>query len=448
MRRFIRQIADAGLGLGLALFLGLAGAAQTNFHDLTRLGGFKKIYLLPAPNAPEIDVYVILPVGEANATGPEGLAHYLEHLVASSADQAHGTGLRQRSHNAWTSPFWTVYWNRAPIGQMDDMLRYATTLFQPPSLSDAFMRSDRDIIAREFDLRIRANPSASFAKAAYRHLYGAHGYGRAVIGTPDSIARLTPAKALAFHARHYTPHNAYLVIFGPITPQQATPLLARHLADLPANPSPQPQHDQPQLHQPLPAAPKSGLQMHLPTLARDQVLILGHAPAPPNMPRRTLFYAKILLESILNSGQPGGLGKPLYYDDFVVSNISIALQLLPGGQIAFELAFSPDAEMPIAQATQRVQQVMQDLAQNGLPESTVESQRSILQINSRIAQQANARYALGVAMDSLRNLGEALDADSHHMALHRPSTADLNALLRALFTSPSIITATATKDKP
>jgi len=150
----------------------------------------------------------------------------------------------------------------------------------------------------------------------------------------------------------------------------------------------------------------------------------------------------------LNSGQPGGLGKPLYYDDFVVSNISIALQLLPGGQIAFELAFSPDAEMPTAQATQRVQQVMQDLAQNGLPESTVESQRSILQINSRIAQQANARYALGVAMDSLRNLGEALDADSHHMALHRPSTADLNALLRALFTSPSIITATATKDKP
>ena len=62
--------------------------------------------------------------------------------------------------------------------------------------------------------------------------------------------------------------------------------------------------------------------------------------------------------------------------------------------------------------------------------------------------QANARFALQVAMNSLQNLGEALDANDHHMALHRPSTADLNALVRALFTSPSIITATATKGKP
>jgi len=447
LRRFIGQFVHPGFGLWaaalLALFWGFAGTARADLHDLTRLGGFKKIYLLPAPNEPEIDVYVMLPVGEAQATGPEGLAHYVEHLVASSADQAHGSGLRARSHNAWTSPFWTTYWNRAPLGQMDDMLRYATALFQPPDLSDAFMRSERDIVAREFDLRVADTPSASFAKAAYRHLYGAHGYGRAVIGTSDSIARLTPADALAFHARHYTPHEAFLLIFGPITPEEATPVLARHLADLPQNAGPQP----PQ-HLPLPPAPKAGLQMHLPALTRDQVLVLGHAPAPPNMPRRTLVYAMILLESILNSAQPGSLAKPLYYDDFVVSEISIALQLLPGGQIAFQLGFSPDGDMPTAQATTRVQQLLQDLAQNGLPDATVQSQRSILQTNSRIAQQANARFALQVAMNSLQNLGEALDANDHHMALHRPSTADLNALVRALFTSPSIITATATKDIP
>lgn len=68
---------------------------------------------------------MFVPVGEVDRTGPEGLAHYLEHLVVWSADKVHGEGLRNREMNAWTSPYWTTYWNRGPIDAFENMMRKA-----------------------------------------------------------------------------------------------------------------------------------------------------------------------------------------------------------------------------------------------------------------------------------------------------------------------------------
>lgn len=71
----------------------------------------------------------IIPVGEVDVDGPEGLAYYLERLVPSSVDEVHGEGMRNRIMNARVAPDWTGYWNRGPTEKPEKMVSH----FKAPS---------------------------------------------------------------------------------------------------------------------------------------------------------------------------------------------------------------------------------------------------------------------------------------------------------------------------
>jgi len=77
-----------------------ASVANADLLDLSAYGSFKKTFFIPEPTARDVEVRVFVPVGEVDRTGPEGLAHYLEHLVVWSADKVHGEGIRNRTMNA------------------------------------------------------------------------------------------------------------------------------------------------------------------------------------------------------------------------------------------------------------------------------------------------------------------------------------------------------------
>ncbi len=62
-------------------------------------------------------------------------------------------------------------------------------------------------------------------------LFPAHPYGRAVSGYPESVAAITRDELAAFHAVHYTPHGAVLVVTGAVSAAQALDLVERCLGD-------------------------------------------------------------------------------------------------------------------------------------------------------------------------------------------------------------------------
>ena len=133
----------------VALLVGWASTAQADLIDLTEYGDFNKIYFIPQPEAKNVEVRLLIPVGEVDRTGPEGLAHYLEHLVVWSADKVHGDGFRKREMNAWTSAFWTTYWNRGSKATFENMIRNARAVFEPLDLTQEFMLTERDVVERE-----------------------------------------------------------------------------------------------------------------------------------------------------------------------------------------------------------------------------------------------------------------------------------------------------------
>ena len=61
------------------------------------------VYFIPDSDAELVTVAMVIMAGEVNARGPEGLSHYLEHLVFWHADDVKGEPIHARDGNAWVN---------------------------------------------------------------------------------------------------------------------------------------------------------------------------------------------------------------------------------------------------------------------------------------------------------------------------------------------------------
>jgi zinc protease len=106
-----------------------------------------------------------------------------------------------------------------------------------PLLADVVMRPD--FPAAELDrlreerltqlLQARDDPSAIVQTAFPRLLFSPrHRYGTSAAGTEASVKALTVDDLRAFHAAHFRPDNAVLLVVGDITAAEVRPLLEKH----------------------------------------------------------------------------------------------------------------------------------------------------------------------------------------------------------------------------
>jgi predicted Zn-dependent peptidase len=78
-------------------------------------------------------------------------------------------------------------------------------------------------------LQQRDQPQAIAARAFVKEFWGDHPYGHSLSGTPESVKALRPDDLRAFHARHYRPDAAELVVVGDVTETSLRPLLEKVL---------------------------------------------------------------------------------------------------------------------------------------------------------------------------------------------------------------------------
>jgi predicted Zn-dependent peptidase len=97
------------------------------------------------------------------------------------------------------------------------------------ALRPTFPESELDRIRKErltALLQARDDPASIAAAAFPRLVYGpTHRYGTAAIGTPDTIRALTVGDLRTFHATHYRPDNATLLVVGDVTADEVFPLV-------------------------------------------------------------------------------------------------------------------------------------------------------------------------------------------------------------------------------
>lgn len=398
--------------------------------DLVKLDtnvGFDSVYLLEAPDAPTVTVALTFLAGEVDVEGPEGLSHYLEHLMFWHADNVADQQIHARGGNAWVNGLVTSYYNEGEKSDLDDMLEFARRLLGPPELDKDFMLRERSVVAREYDLRVSENPDWRIQTNIRRDLYDNLPVSRSVIGTPESIHSLTLAQAYKFRKQYYHPANAVLFISGNLDREEAKVVVNSHFAGIKPGQRHAAQWRTARIKKTSDTAQKfADSQVNY---ERLKYLTLSEWPDSENATNN--WYTLWFLHSVLDSALEGGIARPLRMDNFVLRSFNIGLTTYLKDYFELVLHAEPDKDVTLEQASKAITETFAALASSGIPDATFERVRSrILQTEYRKNKDNESHYS---RMSRQLSSGLSPVTSSEHIEhIKKVSLSDVNDLLRAL----------------
>lgn len=198
------------------------------------LGNGLGVKLVESHGVPVATVLLVVRGGAAtDPAGREGLAAMTAAMLDEGAGGKDALALDDAvtflgaELDTWT--FWdsTAVSLKVPVARLEPALSLmADVVLRPDFSAKELDRLRREALSRL--LQARAEPGAIASRALAAAVFGStHRYGKPVNGDAASIAAFTPAALKAFHAEHYRPGNAFLVVTGDVVPAALTPLLEK-----------------------------------------------------------------------------------------------------------------------------------------------------------------------------------------------------------------------------
>lgn len=185
------------------------------------------VVVIPDHRAPIVTQMLFYRVGASDdPPGNSGLAHFFEHMMfrgtpSAPGDQFARTVARNGGEdNAYTTEDYTAFYEQIAKERLPLVMGLDADRMVNLDLSDANVRTERDIVLEERRMRIENDPQALLREQMDAALNLSHPYGRPVIGWPEEVRRIGRVEAQAYYSRHYAPNNAILVVAGDVLPDQ------------------------------------------------------------------------------------------------------------------------------------------------------------------------------------------------------------------------------------
>ncbi len=164
---------------------------------------------------------------------PSGIAHYLEHLMFSNPD---GTDSMETlaslgaDANAYTSSNKTVYsftCTDDPMPALRELLKFVSS----PCFTEENVESERPIITQEIKMYLDS-PYDLLAQQTLTALYGSCKLSEDILGTCESIARITPELLCACYRDFYRYSSMTLAVCGDVDPDSIYGMVSEVLGDM------------------------------------------------------------------------------------------------------------------------------------------------------------------------------------------------------------------------
>ena len=362
--------------------------------------------------------------------GKTGLAHFLEHLmfkgtanIESGAFSSLVTKYGGRD-NAFTAKDHTAYFQVVSSDKLGEMMEMEADRMNNLSFDDAIARSELAVVLEERLSRVENRPAGILYETLNAALYLSHPYRRPVIGWKPEISALTRADAMKFYRTWYKPNNAIVVISGDVRPEDALALAKVSYGKIPGGSLPSKQI----FHEPEHTSPRRVI--HEDTRVRQssfQRLYL--APAYNGRAREP--YALDVLAEVLG-GETGTIYKALviqakkalnatfWYDGSGRDFGSSGIYALPLPGISLDTL------------EKEIQEVIEDLLQNGIAETEVEAAK-----NRLLAEAIFARDSLEgparIVGDSLINGSTIDDVEAWPTRIQAVTKLEVDKAAKSLF---------------
>lgn len=234
-----RRVGFGGLVLLALLFIvPTAGANPAIQHWLTANGA--RVYFVPAPELPMVDIRVVFDAGSARDDKLPGLAMFTNGMLEEGAGALDANGIAERFDNlgAQFSASSQRDMAIASLRSLTDpsllepaLQTYALLLSQPSFPPVALERVRRQmLIGLQHE---EQDPGEIASRAFYRTLYGDHPYGISSSGTKESVLAITRQDLQDFYQRYYVGRNAVVAIVGAINREEAENLAQTAVGLLP-----------------------------------------------------------------------------------------------------------------------------------------------------------------------------------------------------------------------
>jgi len=205
------------------------------FEETTLPNGLKVIAEVN-PEAKSVALGYFVRTGSRDElVGEEGISHFLEHMVFKGTERRSAWDVNREfdemgaKYNAFTNEELTVFYGAVLPEFMPRLLDLLTDLMRPAIREDEF-ETERKVIIEEIAL-YRDRPHFVLYERAQAAYFGRHPLAKPVLGTPESIAKMTRERMVAYHQRRYLPGNMVLAFAGNLDWEETVALAERMTRD-------------------------------------------------------------------------------------------------------------------------------------------------------------------------------------------------------------------------
>jgi len=224
----------------IAFFSSAAAFAGPQIQHWTTSNG-ARVYFVPAPELPMIDLRVTFDAGAARDGTDGGVALLTNALLAEGAGGMDANQISERFESVGARFSSSAHRDMATVGlrslsdrqYLEPALTTLTAIIgQPDFPKDAFKRErSRMLIGLQ---QRKQSPGALADEAFYKAVFGDHPYAGQPSGTEATVKALTPEKLRTFYQRYYVGRNAVIAIVGDLDRAAAATLAERIISQLPA----------------------------------------------------------------------------------------------------------------------------------------------------------------------------------------------------------------------
>ena len=170
-------------------------------------------------------------------TVPEGVAHYLEHKLFDmpGRDITAEFAALGAVPNAFTSYDMTAY-HFSCTENFEASLRLLLEFVSTPYFTEESVRKEQGIIGQEIDMNTDT-PETRVFEQLMQAMYRQHPIREPILGTRESIGRITPQVLAQCHRAFYCPGNMLLCVVGDVDAQQVADIAAELLSKQPEPPA-------------------------------------------------------------------------------------------------------------------------------------------------------------------------------------------------------------------
>ncbi len=385
----------------LLFLLALFSSAFAEEPTITVLDNGLTVITQELHYAPVIASVISYRVGARNETDDIlGMSHFCEHqMFKGTPDMLNGRfwQIVQRdggSANAFTSEDATCYYLILPASRIEDALAIESDRMTNCLIDSAEVVSEANVVHEERRMRTTDSPSGALWEALAETAYTVHPYGQPVIGYDENILAYDHIKTRAYYETYYAPSNAVLTIVGDFETDELLAQIDEYFGDIPAGNVPE---------EAIPEEPRQ---------TEAKLIEIEHAS---NLPRFIMAFhsydgnhpsapAMAMISSYLSGGRSARLDQLLVETNMVYQIGAYDEAGIDPGLFTISVSMNPagdgDSEVTMEEVQEIIWNELEDLAENGIPEATLEQLRNRYRAGEILGDANPVGLAIGYSLST------------------------------------------------